>query len=93
MTRRLFNIGGALLALLLIVGLYYAKSEARAARERVAELEAELARLRLETDLLAAEEALLDNPSRIERLARRHLEMAPPTPALARENGAASGQP
>lgn len=80
MMRKLFNGLAVLLVLVLVVGLYRAKSEADSARRRVAELEAEIALLETESRILAAEEALLDSPDRIERLARRYLRMAPPTP-------------
>lgn len=76
-----FNIAAALTALVLAVSLYRAKADAQKARERVAVLEAEVARLETETKVLAAEAALLESPARIDRLARSQLGAAPPEPA------------
>ncbi len=78
MKRFWFNSLAALTALLLAVALYRAKSEADAVRARVVALEAQIAHTRAETKVLAAEGAVLDSPARVERLARRHLNMAPP---------------
>lgn len=83
MKRRVFNVVACIMALVLVVGLYRAKSEADSARRRVEDLEAEIARLRTETRVLAAEEAMLDNPARVERLADRYLGLKPPAPELA----------
>jgi cell division protein FtsL len=79
-SRRWFHILGAALALVLVVALYRAKTESQQARARVAALEAEIAQLRVDNRLLAAEEALLDDPARIERLARSRLGVEPPQP-------------
>lgn len=78
MKRFWFNGLAALTALLLAVALYRAKSEADAVRARVVMLEAQIAHTRAEAKVLAAEAAMLDSPARIERLAKRHLNMVPP---------------
>jgi cell division protein FtsL len=65
--------------LLLAVGVFKAKADAAAARKRVAELEAQVASQRDEARGLAAEVQFLENPKRIEGLARRELGMAPAT--------------
>lgn len=78
MKRFWFNSAAVVLALLLAVALYRAKSEADAVRARVDMLEAKIAHTRVETKVLAAEGAVLDSPARIERLAKRHLNMVPP---------------
>jgi cell division protein FtsL len=69
------------LILVLAVGVLKAKTEAAAARKRIAELEAQVAAQRDEAKGLAAEVQYLENPRRIEALARRELKMAPATRA------------
>lgn len=78
--QRLFHLLGGVLALVLVVALYRAKTESREARARVEALQQEIARLRTENRTLAAEEALLDDPARIERIAQARLGVAPPAP-------------
>lgn len=77
---RLFNIGAAVLALLLAIGLYRAKTEADGARARVRQLEGEVAAAQAELKILSAEVAVLENPARIEKLAREKLGLTPATP-------------
>lgn len=74
---RIFNIAAIVLALALAIGLYRAKTEADAARARVAELERQVATARDEVKALAAEVAVLESPARIEELAKRKLGIAP----------------
>lgn len=77
---RLFNIVAAVLALALAVGLYRAKTEADTARARVRELEIDVAAAKAELKILSAEVAMLENPARIEKLAREKLGLRPATP-------------
>lgn len=74
---RIFNIAAIVLALALAIGLYRAKTEADAARARVADLERQVAAARDEVKALAAEVAVLESPARIEELAKRKLGVAP----------------
>lgn len=78
---RLFNIGAALLALVLAIGLYRAKTEATKARVRVEELEGEVAAAKAELKILSAEVAVLENPERVERLAKDRLGLSPAQPS------------
>lgn len=66
----------ALIAVLAI-GVFKAKSDAAAARRRIAELERQVDAARDQAHGLAAEVQYLENPKRIEALARRELGMAP----------------
>jgi cell division protein FtsL len=68
------------LALVMAIGVFKAKTDAAAARKRVAEKELAVAAKRDEARGLAAEVQFLENPRRIEALARRELAMAPATP-------------
>jgi cell division protein FtsL len=74
---RWFAPAAAALLLVLAVGVFKAKADAEAARKRIAELEARVAAQRDEAKGLAAEVQYLENPRRIEALARRELKMAP----------------
>lgn len=78
MKRLWFNGLAVLMALLLAIALYRAKSEANAVRAHVMELEAQIDHVRAETKVLAAEGAVLDSPARVERLAKQHLDMTAP---------------
>lgn len=62
---------------IMAVGVFKAKSDAAATRRRVAALELKVAAARDESRGLAAEVQFLENPRRIEALARRELGMAP----------------
>jgi cell division protein FtsL len=74
---RTFNIIAAMLIILLAVGLYKAKSEADAARAHVAKLQTEVDTARARIRTLSAEAAYLENPARVETLARRELGLKP----------------
>lgn len=63
--------------LVLAVGVFKAKTDAAATRKRIAELEAQVAAQRDVARGLAAEVQYLENPQRVEALARRELKMAP----------------
>jgi cell division protein FtsL len=77
---RLFNIAAAVLALALAIGLYRAKTEADTARARVSQLESDVAAAKAELKILSAEVAMLENPERIEKLAKEKLGLRPATP-------------
>jgi cell division protein FtsL len=77
---RLFNIGAAVLALMLAIGLYRMKTEADAARARVGLLEGEVAAAQAELKILSAEVAVLESPERVEKLAKDKLGLTPATP-------------
>lgn len=79
LASRWFVPVAAVLILVLAVGVFKAKTDAAAARRRIAELEAQVAAQRDEAKGLAAEVQYLENPRRIEALARRELKMAPAT--------------
>jgi cell division protein FtsL len=77
---RIFNIAAAVLALALAIGLYRAKTEADTARARVSQLESDVAAAKAELKILSAEVAMLENPERIEKLAKEKLGLRPATP-------------
>ena len=76
---RYFVPVASVVILILAVGVFKAKTDAAATRKRVAVLEASVAVKRDEARGLAAEVQYLENPKRIEALARRDLGMAPAT--------------
>ena len=76
---RTFNIIAAALIILLAVGLYKAKSEADAARAHVEKLQTEVDVARAQIRTLSAEAAYLENPARVEKLARKELGLKPAT--------------
>lgn len=65
--------------LVMAVGVFKAKTDAAAARKRIAEREVQVAAQRDVARGLAAEVQYLENPKRVEALARRELGMAPAT--------------
>jgi len=65
------------LIFVMAVGVFKAKTDAAATRRRVAQLEQQVAAQRDEARGLAAEVQYLENPRRIDALARRELGMAP----------------
>lgn len=76
-SHRLFLPLAILLAAALALGVYKAKSDAHAARTRVAALEEKVTAQRETARSLRAEAQYLQNPKRIEELARTELQMAP----------------
>lgn len=74
---RYFVPVASVLILVMAVGVFKAKTDAAATRRRVAELEQQVAAARDEARGLAAEVQYLENPRRIDSLARRELGMAP----------------
>ena len=69
-----------LLVLILFVGIYVIKVETWQLKRTANGLEREIARIEREISLLRAEQSFLSRPERIEKLARKHLKMRPPTP-------------
>lgn len=74
---RYFVPVASVLILVMAVGVFKAKTDAAATRRRVAQLEQQVAAQRDEARGLAAEVQYLENPRRIDSLARRELGMAP----------------
>ena len=74
--RYFVPVAGAII-LILAVGVFKAKTDAAATRKRVAALEQSVAAERDQARGLAAEVQYLENPKRLEALARRNLAMAP----------------
>lgn len=66
--------------ILLIVWVYVAKAAGATEAQRIAAMEAEMASQSARVRLLRAEVARLENPARLERLARSHLGMTLPRP-------------
>jgi cell division protein FtsL len=89
---RLFNIGAAILALVLAIGLYRAKTEADTARARVRQLEIEVAAAQAELKILSAEVAVLESPERVEKLAREKLGLKPAAPNQVKPLSSLSGE-
>lgn len=74
---RYFVPVASVVILIMAVGVFKAKTDAAATRKRVTALEQSVAEKRDEARGLAAEVQYLENPKRIEALARRDLGMAP----------------
>jgi len=74
---RTVNITFAALLLVLAVGVNLAKTIAGRERNDIARVEADIGRERQRIRLLEAEVAHLEQPERLERLARGYLAMAP----------------
>jgi cell division protein FtsL len=75
--RDFFVPVASLLILAMAVGVFKAKTDAAATRKRISDLERAIAAQRDEARELAAEVQYLENPRRIDALARRELGMAP----------------
>ena len=76
---RYFVPVASVMILIMAVGVFKSKTDAAATRKRVAALEQSIDAKRDEARGLAAEVQYLENPRRIEALARRDLGMAPAT--------------
>lgn len=74
---RAFQIAAVVLILALVVGLYRAKTDASAARGRVADLREEIVDTEADIRELRAEIATLETPARVEALAKQKLRMTP----------------
>lgn len=72
-----FNQGLLCLALLICVGLYSIKHEARLTERHLTRLAGEISDEREMLRLLQAEWAMRTEPERLQRLADRHLDMVP----------------
>jgi cell division protein FtsL len=79
LAQRWFTPLAAVLILALAVGVFKTKTDAAAARRRIAELEEKVAAQRDEAKGLGAEVQYLESPGRLEKLARKELKMAPAT--------------
>jgi cell division protein FtsL len=66
------QIVAAILVVVLVVGLYKAKTDAAKAQARVHQLQQEIATAASNNRALRAEIAHLESPARVERLAQRH---------------------
>ncbi|WP_421790865.1 cell division protein FtsL [Hyphobacterium sp.] len=74
------NILGFVVALVLAVALYIAKTEAQEARERLVEIRSELAEERRQINVLNVDIAHLEDPDRMRALARQYLGFEPLDP-------------
>lgn len=74
---RTLNAIAFVVAASLAVALYIAKTEAQGAQERLADLQAQLAEERRQTNVLNVEIAHLEDPERLRSLARRYLGFEP----------------
>ncbi|VAV97442.1 hypothetical protein MNBD_ALPHA06-94 [hydrothermal vent metagenome] len=74
---RILNLVALGIALILAAALYVAKNDAKHAQARLVELRDEVASARAAVQLLENEEAYLEAPDRLARLARTHLDLVP----------------
>lgn len=74
---RLLNAIAFVVAAVLAVALYIAKTEAQGSQDRLADLQAQLAEERRQTNVLNVEIAHLEDPERLRALARRYLGFEP----------------
>ncbi len=74
---RLLNAIAFVVAAVLAVALYIAKTEAQDSQDRLADLQAQLAEERRQTNVLNVEIAHLEDPERLRALARRYLGFEP----------------
>lgn len=74
---RALQIAAAILVVVLVVGLYKAKSDASKAEAHVRQLHNEIADTEAANRALNAEIAHLESPERVEQLAQEHLALAP----------------
>lgn len=78
---RFVNVCLVLGLVALAYGIYQVKYEARALDERIAALNGEIEEERDALAVARAEWSLLNRPERIERLAKKYLDLAPVQPA------------
>jgi cell division protein FtsL len=71
------QILAAILAVVLVVGLYKAKSDASRAQSHVRQLQRDIAETEASDRALRADIAHLESPAHVEELARQHLDVAP----------------
>lgn len=70
------QIAAAILVVVLVVGLYKAKSDASKAAAHVRELQSEIADTEAADRALRAEVAHLESPGHVQQLAQEHLDVA-----------------
>ena len=75
--RRPLTIAAVLLAALMAYGLYNMKYEVKGLEGRLTELNHQLLEQEEAIQVLRAEWSYLNRPARLQRLAQRHLELAP----------------
>jgi len=73
-----------LVGVLLMVALYFVKTQSQSARKEVSRLKAAAAQERAAIKVLEAELAVLKNPARLSDLAQTHLQLAPVLPEQTR---------
>ena len=76
---RVVNVFAAIVLVVLMVGVYLAKTRAAKDSAAIAKIERQMVSERNSIRMLKAEAARLENPERIEQLAVEHLAMAPST--------------
>ena len=74
---RVVNVFAAIVLVVLMVGVYLAKTRAAKDSAAIARIERQMVAERNSIRMLKAEAARLENPERIERLAVEYLAMAP----------------
>src|SRR4029079_1470251 len=74
---RALQIAAAIIVVVLVVGLYKAKSDASKAEAHVRQLHHEIADTEAANRALHAEIAHLESPARVEQLAQEHLDVTP----------------
>ncbi len=74
---RALQIAAAIIVVVLVIGLYKAKSDAANAEAHVRQLHREIADTEAANRALNAEIAHLESPERVEQLAHEHLELTP----------------
>lgn len=74
---RLLQILAAVLIVVLVIGLYKAKTDASKTRAHVRELQTQVENSEADLRELRAEIAHLESPARVEELAKEHLHMTP----------------
>ena len=75
--RRWLHVLGVIVIVVLVVGLYKAKTDASAARAHVRELENQIADTQADMRALRAEIARLESPEHVQELAAQHTELQP----------------
>ena len=71
------QIVAAILVVVLVVGLYKAKSDASRAEQHVRQLQHDIAETEASSRALRAEIAHLESPANVEQLAEQHLDASP----------------
>ena len=74
---RALQIAAGIIVVVLVIGLYKAKSDASKAEGHVRQLHREIADTEAANRALNAEIAHLESPARVERLAQEHLDVTP----------------